>query len=178
MKTTKHFLSLLTTGLLVAMLAGCASLFEPSLPYCVDVIYPQLVMTNGEGECGTGAVVPWAGSLWAVTYGPHCPTGSTDRLYQILPDLTQVIRSESIGGTHANRMIRRETDQLVIGPYVIDAKGAVRTVPTAAMPGRLTGVARHLTEPDLKVYVATMEDGLYELDLTTLGDSEGPPMVG
>lgn len=31
---------------------------------CVDGIYPHLAMFNGEGECGTGAVVPWAGSLW------------------------------------------------------------------------------------------------------------------
>ena len=37
-------------------------------PTCIDGIYPHLAMFNGEGECGTGAVVPWAGSLWAVTY--------------------------------------------------------------------------------------------------------------
>ena len=135
---------------------------------CVDGIYPHLAMTNDEGECGTGAVVPWAGSLWAVTYGPHCPVGSSDKLYQVTPDMRQVVRAESVGGTHADRMIHRETNQLLIGPYVIDAKGGVRVVPTAAMPGRLTGVARHLRDPAEKVYVATMETGLYELDLRTL----------
>ena len=36
------------------------------------------------------------------------------------------------------------------------------------MPGRLTGVARHLEEPERKVYIATMEEGFYELDLETL----------
>jgi len=137
-------------------------------PTCIDGIYPHLAMFNEEDECGTGAVVPWAGSLWAVTYGPHCPVGSSDKLYQITPDLRQVIRSESIGGTPANRMIHRETNQLLIGPYAIDAKGNVRTVPYAKMPGRPTGTTRHLVDPANKVYVATMETGLYELDMNTL----------
>ena len=137
-------------------------------PECIDGIYPHLAMFNGEGECGTGAVVPWAGSLWAVTYGPHLPVGSSDKLYEITPDLRQIVRPESIGGTPANRMIHRETNQLLIGPYVIDQKGKVRVVPYAKMPGRLTGAARHLADPANKVYVATMETGLYELDMRSL----------
>ena len=36
------------------------------------------------------------------------------------------------------------------------------------MPGRLTGNARHLTDPAGKVYFATMEEGLYEVDVKTL----------
>jgi hypothetical protein len=36
------------------------------------------------------------------------------------------------------------------------------------MPGRLTGNARHLTDPANKIYYATMEDGLYEVDVRTL----------
>lgn len=135
---------------------------------CFSGIYPHLAMFNDEGECGTGAVVPWAGSLWVVTYGPHCPAGSSDKLYQISPDLTRVVRPESVGGTPANRLIHRETNQLLIGPYVIDAKGGVRAVPVAKMPGRLTGAARHLTDPANKVYVATMDNGLYSLDMRTL----------
>ncbi|HCG20363.1 MAG TPA: hypothetical protein DER26_05140, partial [Verrucomicrobia bacterium] len=130
-------------------------------------IYPHLASYNNEGECGTGAVVPWAGSLWVITYGPHCPTGSTDKLYEIKPDLTRIVRPESVGGTPADRLIHRETDQLLIGPYVINAQGTVRTVPVTAMPGRLTAAARHLTDSN-KVYVATMETGLYELDMRTL----------
>ena len=138
------------------------------LPNEVDGIYPHLAMFNGEGECGTGAVVPWAGSLWAVTYGPHCPNGSSDKLYEIKPDLTRVVRSESVGGTPANRMIHRESHQLIIGPYFIDAKGNVRVIPPARMPGRLTATARHLTDPANKVYMATMDSGLYEVDVHTL----------
>ena len=85
----------------------------------ISGIYPHLAMWNYEGECGTGAVVPWADRLWVVTYGPHLPNGSRDKLYEITPELEQIIRPESIGGTPANRMVHRETNQLVIGPYVI-----------------------------------------------------------
>ena len=134
----------------------------------ISGIYPHLAMFNNEGECGTGAVVPWAGDLWVITYGPHCPVGSSDKLYRIRPDLTQEVYPGSVGGTPANRMIHRETNQLLIGPYVIDGNGGVRVIPPMKMPGRLTGAARHLTDPENKVYVATMETGLYELDMRTL----------
>ena len=94
----------------------------------VSGVHPGLHTFNREGECGTGAVVPWAGSLWVVSYAPHAPNGSTDRLYEIKPDLTRVIRAESIGGTPANRLIHKESNQLFIGPYAIDAKGGVRVM--------------------------------------------------
>ncbi len=48
---------------------------------CFSGIYPHLACFNNEGECGTGAVVPWAGKLWVITYGPHFPKGSSDKLY-------------------------------------------------------------------------------------------------
>jgi hypothetical protein len=137
-------------------------------PRQISGIYPSLAMFNNEGECGTGAVVPWADRLWVITYGPHLPFGSSDKLYEITPDLQQVIRPESLGGTPANRMIHTETQQLLIGPYVIDAERQVRVIPPAKMPGRLTGNARHLVDPAGKAYYATMEEGLYEVDLKTL----------
>lgn len=68
-------------------------------PREVSAIYPGLAMFNGERECGTGAVVPWAVSLWVVTYAPHAPYGSSDRIYEISPDLRQIVREESVGGT-------------------------------------------------------------------------------
>jgi hypothetical protein len=134
----------------------------------VSGIYPHLAYYNDEGECGTGAVVPWADKLWVITYGPHLPFGSSDKLYEIDKDLNMVVRPESIGGTPANRMIHKESKQLFIGPYAISKEGAVRTVPYEAMPGRHTGNARHLTDPENKIYFATMEEGFYELDLNTL----------
>lgn len=138
------------------------------LPRSVSGIYPHLAMFNDEGECGTGAVVPWANRLWVVTYAPHMPKGSSDKLYEITPDLQQIIRPESIGGTPANRMIHRESQQLFIGPYAIDAAGKVRTIPYAQMFGRPTGNARHLFDPANKIYYATMEEGIYEVDVHSL----------
>ena len=137
-------------------------------PRGISGIYPSLAMFNDEGECGTGAVVPWADRLWVITYGPHLPFGSSDKLYEITPELQQIIRPESIGGTPANRMIHRESQQLLIGPYVIDAQRKVRVIPPQLMPGRLTGNARHLTDPAHKIYYATMEEGLYEVDVNSL----------
>ena len=60
-------------------------------------IYPHLAMFNNEGECGTGAVVPWANKLWVITYGPHLPFGSSDKLYEITPALEQIIRELRAG---------------------------------------------------------------------------------
>ena len=137
-------------------------------PENVSGVYPSLAYYNEEGECGTGAVVPWAGSLWVVTYGPHCPVGSSDKLYQITPAKEQIIRKESVGGTHADRMIHRESQQVLIGTYLVDKDGKVRTIPIHTMPGRLTGAARHLTDPKNKIYVTDMEEALYELDVNTL----------
>jgi hypothetical protein len=137
-------------------------------PINVSGVYPSLTMYNNEGECGTGAVVPWAGRLWVITYAPHKPQGSSDKLYEITPELKQIIRPESIGGTPANRMIHKESNQLNIGPYFIDQKRKVRVIPYTSMPGRHTGTARHLKDPANKVYVATMEEGLYSIDVHDL----------
>ena len=131
-------------------------------------IYPHLAYYNNEGECGTGAVVPWANHLWVITYGPHLPFGSSDKLYEIDQNLNKVVRPESIGGTPANRMIHKESNQLFIGPYAIDGSGKVRTIPYLQMPGRHTGNARHLTDPAGKIYYGTMEEGFYEVDVKTL----------
>ncbi|MBN1341677.1 MAG: hypothetical protein JXQ73_03305 [Phycisphaerae bacterium] len=134
----------------------------------VSGVYPHLACFNDENECGTGAVVPWADRLWVITYAPHKPYGSSDKLYEITPDLDQIVRPESVGGTPANRMIHRESKQLFIGPYVIDTQRNVRAISPKLMPGRLTGNARHLFDPANRIYYATMEEGFYEVDVHTL----------
>ena len=153
---------------LASLLGLPLALLAAEAPRQWSGIYPNLAYFNNEGECGTGAVVPWADRLWVITYGPHLPYGSSDKLYEITPDLQQIIRPESVGGTPANRMIHVESKQLIIGPYFIDADRKVRVIPPKLMPGRHTGNARHLTDPTNKVYFATMEDGLYEVDVHTL----------
>jgi len=160
--------------LLLCLLFGCSGTAPssetnaPSAPLQLSGIYPHLAYYNQEGECGTGAVVPFADRLWVITYGPHLPNGSTDKLYEVTPGLTQVVREESIGGTPANRMIHRESGQLFVGPYAIDSARNVRTIPYAQMPGRHTGNARHLYQPADKIYYGTMEEGFYEVDVQTL----------
>ena len=82
--------------LLALLLPGSCSVNrqQTTEPPHVSGIYPALAFYNNEGECGTGAVVPWAGRLWAVTYGPHLPLGSSDKLYEITPDYRLITRHE------------------------------------------------------------------------------------
>lgn len=154
---------------IVYLLTGCQSgkQHEPMFP-SYSGIYPHLAYYNSEGECGTGAVVNWADRLWVITYGPHLPYGSSDKLYEITSDLQQITRKESIGGTPANRFIHKESNQLFIGPYVIDKERNVKVIPLTEYPGRYTGVARHLSDPANKLYIATMEEGFYEVDVNSL----------
>ena len=159
---------LLITVFLVSLISCTIQEKESASQLNISGIYPHLAYYNEEGECGTGAVVPWSGSLWAITYGPHVPFGSADKLYQITPDLHQIIRPESVGGTPAARMIHKESDQLFIGSYAIDNKGHVRVISLKEAPGRYTGYARHLFQPESKLYIGTMEEGFYELDVHTL----------
>jgi hypothetical protein len=141
---------------------------ERANPIQVSGVYPHLAMYNNHGECGTGAIVPWAGSLWVITYAPHQVFGSSDKLYEITKELTQIVRPESIGGTPANRMIHNESQQLFIGPYIVNEHKNVRVLHWDVAQGRLTGNARHLTEPGDKIYYATMEEGFYEVDVNDL----------
>lgn len=156
----------------VLLFAVAAAAWAATPPFEISGIYPHLAMFNSQRECGVGAVVPWADRLWVITYSPHEPKGSDDRLYEITPDLRQIVRPESIGGTPANRFVHRESQQLFIGPYVIDAQRNVRAIPYDHMFGRPTGNARHLHDPAHKIYYATMEEGLYEVDVRTLAVTE------
>lgn len=163
----KHLL----TSLSILVLVGCNT-SQPTSKNSISGIYPKLALYNNEGECGTGAVVPWNESLWAITYGPHMAFGSSDKLYQITQDKKLIVRSESIGGTPANRLIHQESNQLNIGPYFIDQSDSVRVIPWQEAPGRYTGSARHLTDPANKIYIGTMEEGFYEVDVNTLKTKE------
>lgn len=159
----------LAVSLLLVLATSSLLLAEPR---SISGIYPSLAMFNDEGECGTGAVVPWAGRLWVVTYAPHKPNGSSDKLYEITPELKQIIRAESIGGTPANRMVHPESHQLFIGPHAIASDGTVRTIPYSQMFGRPTGMARHLADPAGHIMLATMEEGIYDIDVKSLAVKE------
>jgi hypothetical protein len=143
----------------------------------ISGVYPHLAVFNeggglfcagNGGEGGIGAVTPWAGKLWMVTYSAHCPGGSSDKLYSIDENLQLHIHPESVGGTPANRLIHTKSDQLITGPYFIDSKGKVRVIPPSVMPGRWTATATHLTDPDNMVYMYDMEGALFEVNVHTL----------
>lgn len=118
-------------------------------------------------ECGIGALMPWADSLWTVTYNSHMKgTGSGLGLYRIDENL----KSERVhlhDGTHANRLIHHESNQCFIGPYVIDAKGNWKHIPEFDSH-RLTSTMRHLTDPANKIYYQTMEGLFMEMDVHDL----------
>ena len=161
----------------LSLLVGGAAAAEDDPPYEVSGRYPRLAMFNSAPECGIGALALWQGRLYAVTYAPHAPTGSDDKLYILDADLRRETFPGSVGGTPANRMIHRESRQLLIGPYLIDEDGGIRVIPPGERPqdaadgklyGRITANARHLTDPANKVYYYDMEGLLYEVDVRTL----------
>lgn len=114
-------------------------------------------------ECGIGALMPWADALWAVTYNSHKKgTGYGLGLYRI-DDSLKSERVHVHDGTHANRLIHRESDQCFIGPYVIDAKGNWKHIP-ALDEVRCTSTMRHLTDPN-RIYYQCMEGEFLEMDV-------------
>jgi hypothetical protein len=118
-------------------------------------------------ESGIGALMPWADSLYFVTYNSHKKaTGTGLALYRLderlKPELLHVHN-----GTHANRMVHHESNQCIIGPYIIDSAGKWRFI-EAFEDHRLTATMRHLTDPGNRVYFQTMEGLFFEMDISTL----------
>lgn len=175
---------ILTAGLMAGLsaLASQGSADEPAAPespdYCrISGIYPHLAVFNqpedpadrpNHGECGIGAIAVWQDRLWYLTYPQHKTTGSSDKLYELDAAMNVRIRPESVGGTHAGRMYHRESGQLILGPYFIDAEGRVRAANLQELRGRMTAVMRHLREPADKVYFFDMEGVIYEANVHSL----------
>jgi hypothetical protein len=141
-------------------------------PLQVSGVFPHLCLTADLGpprsEGGTGAMVAFAGKLWIVTYVSHKRgSGAGTGLYEIDADLRMRKRAESVVGTYANRFLHHPTNQLIIGPHIIDAAGNVRTF-EQLVDLRLCATMAHLDEPDRKVYFLGMEGEFLEADVMTL----------
>lgn len=169
----------ITVVLFAALLLVPLVALHADEPLNVSGIYPHLTVFNSnpkreqpEPECGLGAVVPWAGKLWSTTYTSHALGRGNDKLFAILPDMSLEIRPESVGGTSACRMIHGESKQLFIASYAIDEAGKVRVISRDKLPGRLTALARHLTDPANKVLYLTQEGAVYEVDVHSLAVTE------
>ncbi len=135
-------------------------------------VYPHLALTADLGpprsECGVGAMMAWAGKLWVVTYVSHkSASGVGTGLYVINDKLEIEKHPASYVGTYTNRMAHWESNQLMLGPYAIDAEGTVRTI-ESLLEVRTCSTMRHLRDPANKVYVLGMEGEFYEMDVHTL----------
>ena len=143
-----------------------------SHPLKISGVMPSLSMGADLGpprsECGIGGLVAWAGKLWAITYLSHRKqTGTGTGLYEIDENLRMTKRPESYPGTYANRFVHFQSNQLFLGPWVIDAQKNVRTI-TPLLDIRIAGTAAHLSDPDNKVLFLGMEGELFEVDVKTL----------
>ncbi len=143
----------------------------------ISGIYPHLTTyahgrINGQygfgSECGIGALAVWNNKLYMMNYAAHQPMGSEHKLYIIDQHHNIEIFGGSIGGTPTARMVHQESNQLLIGPYLIDGVGNIRVVPYSRMEGRLNAYARHLKDPENMVYMYDMEGMLYELNVHSL----------
>jgi len=112
--------------------------------------------------------MPWANRLWFVTYvASKSGSGDGTGLFSIDDNLTLAKHPASTVGTYANRIIHKESNQLIIGPHAIDIEGNVRTF-NDLIDMRLTATARHLHDPSNKVYFLGMEGEFFEADVQTL----------
>jgi hypothetical protein len=165
MPTRRSILAALagSAGAALAQTAGVVIEHTPGLPNIGLRADPGRV----QSECGIGALMPWVESLWAVTYNSHMrPTGTGLGLYRI----DDRLRAELVhqhDGTHANRFLHKESAQVFVGPYAIDLKGKVRFI-EAFRDHRLTATMAHLTDPENRVYMQTMEGLLFEMDVQSL----------
>jgi hypothetical protein len=136
----------------------------------INGVFPHLAVTAEHiprSETGIGALMPWADRLWFITYPSNQGTGKGTGLFEIDAHMNLKKHPESVEGTYANRIIHTATNQLIIGPHLIDVEGNVRTI-EPLVPYRLTATMTHLTEPENKVYFLTMEALFFEADLNTL----------
>lgn len=138
----------------------------------VNGVLPHLAVKAGHlprrTETGIGALMPWADRLWFVTYvSSKRGSGDGTGLFWIDDDMRLHKHPQSEVGTYANRMIHASSNQLIIGPHLIDIDGNVRTV-VDLLNIRITATAQHLFDADNMVYMLGMEGELYELNVHTL----------
>ncbi|MCC6345262.1 MAG: hypothetical protein IT166_23880 [Bryobacterales bacterium] len=153
-------------AMLTLLASGTGSAAQTLLPARANIGF-RADTGPARSECGVGALMPWAESLWAVTYNSHKKaTGSGLALYRISDELKGE-RLHVHNGTHANRLIHHESNQCFIGPYAIGMNGGWRFIEDLE-DHRLTATMRHLTDPANRVYQLTMEGLLMETDVGTL----------
>jgi hypothetical protein len=137
---------------------------ENRLPANYSGVIPSLCLKAGLGpprsECGVGALIAWADRLWAISYVSSLRNSGVDTgFYEIDEHLRMRKRPESRTGVFTNRFIHFPSNQLIIGPHVVDAKRHVRTIQDLDM--RITATMTHLSDPENMVYMLGMEGEFY-----------------
>ena len=145
-------------------------------PLIVSGVVPSLSMKADLGpprtECAAGAMMTFADRLWVVSYvSSKSKSGVGTGFFEIDADLNMVKRPESYVGTYTNRFVHYPSNQLFIGPHVIDADRNVRTI-EPLLEVRLCSTMHHLTDRDNKVYMLGMEGEFFEVDVNTLEVTE------
>ncbi len=145
---------------------------NPSRPLNFSGVLPSLSISAELGpprsELGIGGLMPWNGRLYITTYLSHKQrSGKGAGLYYVTEDFTLHKCPQSIDGTYTNRFIHWGTNQLIIGPHVINARHHVQTL-HQMKDVRLTAVMEHLEDPDNKVYLLGMEGEFFEMDMRSL----------
>lgn len=128
-------------------------------PIIISGVVPDLWvkadLVPNRSESGIGALMPWADRLWLGSYVSHGPrTGSGTELFENDGEFFIRKHPESVVGTYANKLVHAPSDQLIIGPHVIDAEGNVGTI-RDIQDHRLTATMERLEEPEDKVYFLT-----------------------
>lgn len=163
MKSRREILAALAGSAGAALAGGQTTERTPGLPN----IGFRADTGPARSESAVGALMPWADSLWCVTYNSHTRrTGTGLGLFRI----DDRLRAETIhlhDGTHANRFVHKQSNTMFIGPYAIDMKGNHRFI-EAFRDHRLTATLPHLTDPANRVYMQTMEGLLFEVDVQSL----------
>jgi len=141
-------------------------------PFQIGGVVPSLTVKADQApvrsEVGIGALMPWAGRLWMVTYlSNRKDAGGGTGLYEIDERFVMRKHPESVEGCYANRMMHGPTHQIIIGPHVIDTAGNVRAM-LDIQHWRLTATLEHLEDPQNKFFCLSMEGKFWEVDIHSL----------
>jgi len=158
----RHLFRLAALGLGATVVKGISS--RPEIP----ILGVKADSGPNRTESGVGALIAWADMLWAVTYvsSRGGRSGSGTGLYRIDENLA-IEQVHVSNGVYANRLLHAPSNQVSIGPYMIDIEGNVRII-DQLLDHRLTATMTHLQDPDNKIYILTMEGPLFEVDVHTL----------
>jgi hypothetical protein len=138
----------------------------PALTLTADSAPAGANVTSPRSECGVGAMMSWLDRMYVISYLSVPKAGAGTGLYAIDANL-QLTKLANHSSVYANRMMHPPTNSIVIGPYVIDAFGNIRTF-EALLLVRVGGMAEHITEPDTRVYMLGMDGPLWDCSLVDM----------